>query len=287
MSEWLNLIKAAVRPKRRNSYLARVYKDYVERRPPVILRTCDAAGVKGLVVKYLGKYDVELDVMGGSITVSVLQHGHYQYDLMKTLAGLLPHNDLLFVNVGANVGTTCINAYDVGFRQFFAVEPVKQNFERLRMNCCRNNIDANLVKCAISDFIGAGIIHLHPSSSGQHSAKICHEPDLTERVDFSTLDYTLHKYLPVKKFLWIDVEGSELDVLSGGLDTLEHQSCIGLCIEISPYISGAEASLRTIEMIGDFFSAFYLRNGEKISLAWVKKEVADGRLVHFDLLAFK
>jgi FkbM family methyltransferase len=148
-----------------------------------------------------------------------------------------------FVDVGANIGTTCINAVLVhGFGKAVAIEPEKKNFRDLRLNILLNDLEDQITSLNVvaSNYVGqAELVVVPESAAGNHfvatdayleladlspigrrvSSKsrpiIPHE---TVSVDTITLDSLVTKGLVEPErtgLLWIDAEGSEGHILEG------------------------------------------------------------------------
>ncbi|MDK1373342.1 MULTISPECIES: FkbM family methyltransferase [unclassified Sinorhizobium] len=224
-------------------YIGRLWVELSSRRPDILLSACKSAGVTALRLDYLGKYPILLDVRGRSISEAVLEEGSFQFGLFEVLQRLYSRRDVCFVNVGANIGTSCLNAHACGFRDIIAFEPVKGNFDLLEKNLSGLAID--LRKQAVGEVPGKATINLNLSSIGRHSF-VKNFGDGVEEVDVVKLD----DVLPQRPgFLWIDTEGFELSVLRGATDYLSNHA-EGLCIEITPQIIGKY----DVKQIGDILA---------------------------------
>lgn len=275
-----NLLKALLFPKKRDRYLTRVWKQRATVDPGLVVIGCISAGVETLGVNYLGKYPVLLDVHGQSIPESVLRDGHFQFDLFETLADIYPRRDIRFINIGANVGTSCLNAYEAGFRDIVAFEPVGKNFQLLSHNLA--NIGADLRHQAIGDQNGRLTIHLNRGSTGMNSFMRDYG-DGSEEVEITRLDDAVEQ---TPSFLWIDTEGYEAHVLRGAERHLT-ESVQGLCVEVTPSILKDEGLAALEEILKRHFTRFYLTTGQVQDLD-LKRLTADGkRGKQIDLFALK
>lgn len=275
-----NLLKALIFPKKRDRYLTRVWKKRAAVDPGLVVVGCISAGIDTIGVKYLGKYPVLLDAYGQSIPESVLREGHFQFDLFETLADIYPRRDVRFINIGANVGTSCLNAYEAGFRDIVAFEPVARNFQLLKHNL--QNIPADLRHQAIGDQNGRLKIHLNRGSSGMNSFMRDYG-DGSEEVEIVRLDDAIEQ---VPSFLWIDTEGYEVHVLRGAERHLA-ESVQGLCVEVTPSMLKDEGLLALEQILKRHFTRFYLTNGQVRELD-LKRLTADGkRGKQIDLIALK
>lgn len=113
------------------------------------------------------------------------------------------------VDVGAHIGIWSINMASV-FNRVLAFEPVKENYE-----CLKKNVPSNVITEPFA--LGSGLIdelriELFPDNSGKSHIAVNHG----KFIEVRPLDY----YDLNIDFLKIDVEGYELYVLQGAIDTL-------------------------------------------------------------------
>lgn len=148
------------------------------------------------------------------------------------------------INVGANTGLYVVMCgLLVGPRgKVLAFEPSSATFDLLRRNVALNNLQdrANLVRTAVADFegtIGLAVDEAAPNADGH--VRVVGESDLAsfERAPCLTLDKLLHDAmvsLPSKpKLMIIDVEGAELGVLHGAVDTIDACEDLTIMLECS------------------------------------------------------
>lgn len=275
-----NILKALIFPSKRDRYLTRVWKQRATVDPGLVVVGCISAGIDTLGFRYLGKYPVLLDTYGQSIPESVLRHGHFQFDLFETLADIYSKRDVRFINIGANIGTSCLNAYEAGFRDIVAFEPVRRNFDLLTHNLA--TIDAELRHQAVGDQNGHLTIHLNRGSTGMNSFMRDYG-DGSEEVETVRLDDALE---PATSFLWIDTEGYEVHVLRGAERHLA-ESVEGLCVEVTPSILKAEGLDALEEILKRHFTRFYLSTGpvQELNLKLLTEDGRHGKQI--DLIALK
>lgn len=126
-----------------------------------------------------------------------------------------------FVDVGANRGDfSLVAANAVGpTGRVVAVEPATSNVESIRRTMKANRASqVEVVHAALSDRVGKATLTMAPKS-GWHTLVPSgrFEPAGTEQVRLETLDRLVPGGVDMVK---IDVEGAELDVLRGAVDTL-------------------------------------------------------------------
>jgi FkbM family methyltransferase len=160
---------------------------------------------------------------GQSNPVSVL--GFYEPPVQETLAAQLRPGDIFF-DIGANVGFfTVVAARLVGNHgRVVAFEPVPRNLVVLQKNVKRNGFDnVSVIAKAVSNQNGQGELILTEYSGGATLSKYIELPDKTGTVlvDIVTIDQLVQNgEVPVPSLIKIDVEGAELEVLSGMVTTL-------------------------------------------------------------------
>lgn len=142
---------------------------------------------------------------------------------------LLRENDV-FLDVGANVGVYSLLAAGVCGSRVLAIEPVPLTFQQLLENVQLNRLD-NIV-CINSGLADKkGIMRF----SDDLGARNCVVEGATEGVlvSIDTLDAIVSKHGIIPKLIKIDVEGYELPVLNGGLETISTRSCQALIVELN------------------------------------------------------
>jgi FkbM family methyltransferase len=274
----VDLLKALLRPRKRSHYLGRVWRRQGALDPALVTSGCISAGISTLGYRYLDKYPVLLDVNGRSITESVLRHGHFQFDLFEVLSQFYPRRDVQFINIGANIGTSCLNAFEAGFRDIVAFEPVGQNFSLLQHNV--SGLGVKTRHQAVGTEPGRLEIHLSRGSTGKNSF-MRDFGEGSEEVEVVRLDDVVDSK---PGFLWIDTEGYEVHVLLGAENYLANHA-EGLCVEITPSMLKDEGVAKLQTILIRHFKHFYTSSGQKIETLDLGSLVADGRQI--DLFALK
>jgi FkbM family methyltransferase len=180
-----------------------------------------------------------LDVQS-EIELQLLLYGGFDQALLRYLASSLSPGDT-FVDVGANIGAISIPAAAmVGpAGHVFSFEADPQIFDKLTTNINFNSLpQLEPLKEALGSESGVKTFYRPPSNGvfseavGSLYASEWHSGDSAFDVEIRTLDSVLQgRNINQDDFIKIDVEGAEIDVLKGSLQTLErHQPT--LCIEV-------------------------------------------------------
>jgi FkbM family methyltransferase len=156
--------------------------------------------------------------------IEILNFLDYETDESMMMERLIKDGDTFF-DVGANIGWYSINiALSRRASKIFSFEPIPMTYSNLRRNMEINavqNITAH--NFGLSNQAGEFAFYYYPEGSGNASAK-----NLTERSDVEVVqcrvrtldDFVAEKRLSVD-FIKCDVEGAELMVFQGGLETIK------------------------------------------------------------------
>ncbi len=148
-----------------------------------------------------------------------------------------------FYDVGANVGAYSLYAaYTSGGLEVYSFEPVAANYLSLLKNKSINKLP-NLTPfhVALSSKNGLNTIYLSDERVGNSGAQISvpinehgqrFDPLAKERILCLGLDSMVENYeFPVPTFIKIDVDGHELDILTGAAKTLADPKVLSILIE--------------------------------------------------------
>jgi FkbM family methyltransferase len=170
----------------------------------------------------------------------VLAYGGFDFGLQDYLKAVLFEGDV-FLDIGGNIGCVCIPGASwvgpQGRSMAFEADPVV--FKRLQHNAMLNVLPQwKGHSFGLSKAPGTLTFHRGPDSGafgqavGSLYASDWHQEGAVVEVAVDTLDHVLEGE-PLERIdvIKIDVEGAELDVLKGGMKTLERFLPI-LCIEV-------------------------------------------------------
>ena len=120
----------------------------------------EANGIAEIAVRDRFGHEVHLLTGDKTVAAGVIRKGHFTFEVMEALAGVLRQHRLdpaalLFIDAGANIGTSCLNAAQIGFRRILAIEPDPDNFRLLARNLGR--LDGAEVRA------GAPLLELEPA----------------------------------------------------------------------------------------------------------------------------
>ncbi|MBM43179.1 MAG: hypothetical protein CL483_14800 [Acidobacteria bacterium] len=175
------------------------------------------------------------------------ERGYYERSLLVRVVSHIARHDpdargKHFVDVGANIGTTCITALtQFSFTAGIAVEPVDENFQLLELNRRHNGLESRLtlVHAAASRANGTLMVRLSEKNPGAHrvlerpSEKIA--PDAMREVPAVTLDRVLEEAQVQPErvgLVWMDTQGHEGRVLEGAAGVCAAR--VPLCLEFWP-----------------------------------------------------
>jgi len=146
----------------------------------------------------------------------------------------------VFVDVGSNIGFYSLLLYDKA-SWVLAFEPCLLTFLTLEGNLLMNKVDNVLsYHLALSDHNGKGFLNI-TDHSGHNSLKSINDKVLRKEEIFLKRFDDLKLNLPRIDLVKIDVEGAELDVLNGMVDSIKKYSP-NLIVEVKePNVEGVQS----------------------------------------------
>ena len=142
----------------------------------------------------------------------------------------------MFVDVGANIGTTSIPAViSEGFASALAIEPEPENVRVLRLNVLLNDVEQRItvLPVALSDAVGESELVVTPDRGGKHwlaadQTRLERKRSGRERETLTVKTVTVdslaeHGVIDVERtgLMWIDAEAHEGHILAGATSLLE------------------------------------------------------------------
>ena len=169
-----------------------------------------------------------------------------------------------FFDIGANIGTTCIYAkkYLVPNMSIVAFEPVYKNYKLLLANMILNDItDYIAVNKAVSEVSGSYGMKFNALNPGESS--IVSEGEVEEASDLQAVEsLSVDEFLRENhmdpadvKYVWIDTEGFEANVLRGARRLLEQEKT-AFYMEYAPAVTEAGQLAAVADICSQYFRQF-------------------------------
>lgn len=173
---------------------------------------------------------------------------------------LPPASSAVFVDVGANIGTTIVPAMRCGrFARGLAAEPEPRNLRLLRANLALNDVDhrVDVIAAAVGERPASALLDLHPTNSGGHEIN-----NPLDRPSFEDSGATRAGQLAVTLasldglvgagrldpaevgLVWIDAQGSEGRILAGARELTNRG--VPLVVEFWPAALEASGGLDVV-----------------------------------------
>lgn len=162
-----------------------------------------------------------------------MQDKNYAADEMKIFHALtkkfygLDDSSGYFLDLGANIGTTCVYFIKklAPNLKVLAFEPDPETFKLLRANLILNDLDDRTiaVNCGLGDKFDEMTMYIHKENPGGNSLLNYKADAPTETVKVMPLDsYLAENKIAAQdvKYIWIDTEGFEPQVLLGAKNLL-------------------------------------------------------------------
>jgi len=168
-------------------------------------------------------------------------------------------------DLGASIGLFSIYAAIKAAARVVAFEPEAQNFATMELNhyLNRERLHHPLValNLALSNMAGLGWIYCRFYGAGEHVKILDHSetrdtkerfrPEHAQAVIKQPLDKVVSEFnLPPPRYIKIDVDGSELEVLLGAAKTLANPCVKSVFIELCKLEGGGAAEANILERLG-------------------------------------
>lgn len=187
-----------------------------------------------LTEKKILDFKMYLDKEDEGISKELLEHGYRERFSVECIKKIL-RPDMNVLDLGANIGFYVLIESPI-VNHVYAVEPVKYNYSLLQKNLKLNNCEnVSFYRTAIGASTKEGKIF---TSNRCNWATIVDRdnrtPDYSQRWDrfekgyeivpISTLDDFTDKIKVIPDMIRMDVEGAEVDIITGGINTIDSMS---------------------------------------------------------------
>ena len=163
-----------------------------------------------------------MDDEGGGVISMVNMLGRYDFNNMHFVQAVLASDPApVFVDVGANIGAYTLIASELPTAVVVSLEPIPATFAKLQNNIAmnrRNNVRA--LNVAASRRPGRLQMTSNADSATNHVVATDPQDAATVSVEVDTLDKLCNRLDVVPSLIKIDVEGHELEVLAGAVESL-------------------------------------------------------------------
>lgn len=162
---------------------------------------------------------------------------HGEVEVLTEILESLESSDV-FYDVGANVGLhACFAGKHLTSGKVVCIEPHPKSVERLRENLELNDITGEVCEYAFASDYGSAELDLPEDQAGAVGSVEMSEVENGNIVEVELVpgdDVIGPDGLPTPDVMKIDVDGGEMEVLSGLEDTLRNGSCRLIFCEIHP-----------------------------------------------------
>ncbi len=184
---------------------------------------CCSKGYWNTYVNYAITPSVSIDVPIATRPYDFRYITQYEIDSIDFISNLLPNynNDFTLIDCGADIGlmTARLVSECPQIKEAIEFEPNPNSFLTLKNNSKLLGINARPINKAVSDFSGKAKLITPEFDSHDHAAYIV--PDEAGEIEVTSID-DLSLSNSSNILLKIDVEGAELSVIRGALDTLKN-----------------------------------------------------------------
>jgi len=199
----------------------------------------------------VGKFKMYLDPLKRGISGQLFGQGYREPCFMWIIKREAKGN--LGLDIGANLGYVTLHLAQ-NMKKVIAIEPDKRPLKLLKKNIKINNFSnkVEIMNCALSDKGGKEIIYLSKKRPNLNtfcdSGFLKKSKDFKEKKNISVM--TLDDMNLSPNFIKMDIEGYEVNVIEGGINTLKKQKECKLLIEVHPqYYNGERDFSKILEKL--------------------------------------
>ena len=166
----------------------------------------------------------------------------------------------VFLDIGANIGTTSIYVKSKHPElSIYGIEAGRDNYDLFKINCILNHVeDIHVFRKAISDRCGEAYFYYNEINPGGSWIEDSNDEGGFEVIPQEDIDtFILHNSISFSDigYVWMDVEGSEVNVLKGATRLLQEH--IPMMQEFSPFTYEGRGLLDDyIGIIEDYYDSF-------------------------------
>jgi FkbM family methyltransferase len=218
-----------------------------------VLRQIKNTAKHGFIVMDINGSKMMLDVNDEGLPQDLMMNPIREEYATKMLAKIIKAGDCV-VDIGANMGYYALLESKLAGENgiVYAIEPVNKTFEILQQNIALNsycNIEA--VNLGIGEQTGIATMFIGNHSNLNSMTIIPGMVTRQIRVQIDSLDHFLvgRKY---PKFIRMDVEGYEYDILKGMIDLLNSGSELTILMELHFHLLGREKSAKILNDLKDY-----------------------------------
>lgn len=157
------------------------------------------------------------------IPLEIINFGEFEGDELRAMRKLLKNEWTIF-DIGANIGWYSLNfAKNFADSKIVAFEPVPSTYKYLVSNLALNDVkNVEVHNIGLSNEEGTKEMYVYREGMGNASLSDLSEREGVEKIlaEFDTLDAFVSKHNAKPDFIKCDVEGAELFVFQGAIETL-------------------------------------------------------------------
>ena len=163
-----------------------------------------------------------------AVPVTIMSFGKYEEEELNmtlTLLGMLDDDSVIF-DIGANLGWYTLNVIkDIPSRRLYSFEPIEETYYKLKENCEINEVEnVNIFNFGFYNENKRIEFYYDVLASGASSLADLRELQSTKKVECNVKkidDFVKENNIDRIDFIKCDVEGSELFVYEGGLESIK------------------------------------------------------------------
>ena len=212
----------------------------------------------------------------------------YEADEMNIITYCIDDNDIVF-DIGANIGIYTILLNKLKKIETYSFEPIPITFNNLTNNIKINNIKCNIYNIGLSDKNDELTFYLNKIESGASSLRNLKEDN--ENVELINCqvrkldDFVKENNINKVDFIKIDIEGSELFAIQGGIYTITYHKPIIFCEMLRKWCKKFDYHpndiIKLLSNIG--YSCYAISNNGINKIELVDEDTIETNFIFFDM----